>query len=181
MRSRSWSLSVALFVLMSILAPASALAQVSASPSPPPPPSTGVSPSFGVATLPPNGTWVTTVSADELLAAGAEAGTWGAGTQRWDWQDGMATWRDDFTEGGFSECRATYAVVGDVVRFTYTSGTDCLAEVDDIRWTLDDAGLHVTLVATEFGVPNTTAAMWGTHPWILLTASPTPSASAPGG
>ena len=117
------------------------------------------------------------VSAGELLAAGAPD-TQFAGTQTWTFQDGTATWRDDFPDGGFSECRATYAVVGDVVRFTYTSGTDCLAVVDDIRWTLDDGGLHVTLVATQYGEFGEGTATWGAHPWTMVTASPQPSASA---
>ncbi len=180
MRSRVWSLSAAILMLVPVMVPASVLAQASASLAPPVAPSIGAPSSAGVATLPPDGTWMTTVSADELLTAGAPD-TRFAGTETWTLEAGVGTWRDDFPDGGFSECRATYAVVGDVVRFTYTSGTDCTGEVDDIRWTLDDAGLHITLVATQYGEPGESAALWGTHPWTMVQMSPAPSASASGG
>jgi hypothetical protein len=120
------------------------------------------------------------VSAGELLAAGAPDGRFG-GTQTWTLQDGTGIWRDDFADGGFTECRATYAVVGEVVRFTYTSGTDCVPTVDDIRWTIDDAGMHVTLVANQWGDLAETKTLWETHPWTMVIASPAPSESPAAG
>ncbi len=180
MRGRIRSLSVAVLMLVPAVTSTSALAQSSPSPAPLVVPSTGAPPSVGAVTLPPNGTWMTTVSAGELIAAGAPD-TRFAGTETWTFDDGMGTWRDDFPHGGFSECRATYAVVGDVVWFSYTSGTDCTGVVDDIRWILDEAGLHVTLVATQYGEPGEDAALWGTHPWTMVTASPSPGPSASDG
>ncbi len=180
MRTRMSWLVVPVVLLVLLAGSASVVAQASASPAPPTASGSGVQPSGGVASLPPNGTWVTAVSAGELLAVGAPDGRFG-GIQTWTLHDGTGTWRVDTPDGGFTECQASYAVVGDLVRFTYTSGTDCVPAVDDIRWTLDEAGLHITLVATEWGDFNETAALWGTHPWTMVTASPVPSGSGFGG
>jgi hypothetical protein len=161
----------AFLVLVSLVPPAAVAAEGSAAPS------LGIQPSPAAAGLPPNGTWQMTVTAGELLAAGAPDARF-AGTQTWSLRDGVGDFRIDFPDGGFTECRATYAVVGDVVRFTYTSGTDCVPTVDDIRWTLEPDGLHVILVANQWGDIGESRALWETHPWTLLAASPAPSAPA---
>jgi hypothetical protein len=124
-------------------------------------------PSVGAAELPPNGVWQSTVTAGELLAAGAPDARF-AGTQTWTLLDGTGKLRIDLADGGFTECTASYAVVGDIARFTFTSGTDCVPVVDDIRWTLDDAGMHVTLVASQWSEPGEDRAEWESHPWVLM-------------
>ena len=50
--------------------------------------------------------------------------------------------------GTFS-CQADLASVGNVVKFTYTSASDCENEVDDVQWRLDEDGLHLQLMAIK--------------------------------
>lgn len=96
--------------------------------------------------LPLNGVWQVELTQDDLLGQGllqAKAAEW-TGTYTWTFQDGKATTRAE----GIAPytCEATYAVVGDVVRFTYNAGSDCEDEIDDMKWRLDDDGLHLHLV-----------------------------------
>lgn len=96
--------------------------------------------------LPPNGVWQVKLTQDDLLGQGllqAKAAEW-VGTYPWTFQDGKATTRAE----GIAPytCEATYAIVEDIVRFTYSTGSDCENEIDDMKWRLDDDGLHLHLV-----------------------------------
>lgn len=96
--------------------------------------------------LPPNGVWQVELTVDELMEMGllrSKAADF-AGLHTWTFEDGQATWRIEQEMPG--SCEATYEVVEDFVRFTYTSGSDCADEVDDIQWRLEDDGLHLHLV-----------------------------------
>jgi hypothetical protein len=51
--------------------------------------------------------------------------------------------------------------------------------VDDIRWTLDEAGMHVTLVASQWSEPGEDRAEWESHPWVRVDAPPPSEGSSP--
>jgi hypothetical protein len=163
--------------LMVLVGSASAIQSGDASPSPGAAVPSAM-PSAALAELPPNGVWQSTVTAGELLAAGAPDARF-AGTQTWTLLDGTGKLRIDLADGGFTACTASYAVVGDIVRFTFTSGTDCVPVVDDIRWTLDEAGMHVTLVASQWSEPGEDRAEWESHPWVRIDAPPPSEGSSP--
>jgi TRAP-type transport system periplasmic protein len=96
--------------------------------------------------LPPNGVWQVELTVEDLIAMDmlrSNAEEW-VGLITWTFQDGKAT---TSLEGILPyTCEATYRVVEDFVRFTYTSGSDCKDEVDDVQWRLDEDGLHLHLV-----------------------------------
>ena len=77
----------------------------------------------------------------------SKAADW-AGTYTWTFQDGKAILDFQGPLGTFS-CQADLASVGNVVKFTYTSGSDCENEVDDVQWRLDEDGLHLQLMAIK--------------------------------
>ncbi len=100
--------------------------------------------------LPPNGTWQVELSTEDIVKMGvsnAEAANW-VGSYAWIFQDGKATL---LTGGAIEEhnaggCEASTEVVEDVVRFTFSSGSGCAGEIDDMQWRLEDDGLHLHLV-----------------------------------
>ena len=103
--------------------------------------------------LPPNGAWQAEVTSDDFLRMGVNrsaAAEW-VGTYTWTFQDGKA--QIDFQGSARNwTCYADYAVVGEVVRFTYVASGICSelpVEVDDIQWRLDEDGLHLHLVAIK--------------------------------
>jgi len=96
--------------------------------------------------LPPNGVWHVELTQENIIDQGvlrSKAAEW-AGTFTWTFQDGKATTRFEGIEP--YDCEATYAVVEDMVRFTYSTGSDCEDEIDDMKWRLEDDGLHLHLV-----------------------------------
>jgi TRAP-type transport system periplasmic protein len=100
--------------------------------------------------LPPNGVWQVELTVDDFVRMGvlrsvAEA-EW-AGTYTLTLEDGksLGVWQG--LQGQTGKCQANYEVVDDFVRFTYYTDTDeCLGEVDDLKWRLDEEGLHFHVV-----------------------------------
>ena len=112
------------------------------------------------------------MTSDDFLRMGvnrAKAANW-VGKYTWTFKDGKA--QIDF-QGPVRAwtCYADYAVVGDVVRFTYdTSGTSGICdylpvEVDDIQWRLDEDGLHLHLVAIKYAPFLENKAYLEAKPW----------------
>lgn len=101
-------------------------------------------------TLPPDGVWRVALSHEDMVKAGASPGNAPAGTWTWTFGGGKAHYESHFEDGVVEQCDADLRVSGDVVLFVYTSGSDCVTasgyEIDTIGWTLDDAGLHLSLV-----------------------------------
>ncbi len=115
--------------------------------------------------LPPNGVWQVQLTVEDIMEMGllrsnAESS---AGLFTWTFQDGKAT--TSFEGIPPYKCEATYAVVEDFVRFTYTSGTDCDGEIDDMQWRLDDDGLHLHLVAIKNAPFDGNRAYLEAKPW----------------
>ena len=82
-------------------------------------------------------------------------------------QDGKAVYRH---QGEIDyECEATYEVVEDFVRITYTdspSNADfCIGVVEDVQWRLDDDGLHFQLIAAHNISFREDKAVWEAKPW----------------
>ncbi len=97
--------------------------------------------------LPPNGTWQVELTQEDIIGQGvlqSRSLDW-AGVHTWTFQDGKATYHFQGQDESFG-CEATHQVVEDVVRVTYTSGSDCEGEVDDIQWRLEDDGLNLHLI-----------------------------------
>jgi hypothetical protein len=76
----------------------------------------------------------------------SEAVTW-AGTYTWTFKDGKAQIDYTGTAGTDFRCEADLVGTDDVVKITYSSGSACDGEVDDIQWRLDQDGLHLQLLA----------------------------------
>jgi TRAP-type C4-dicarboxylate transport system substrate-binding protein len=95
--------------------------------------------------LPPNGTWQAEATPEDFLALGfvpSYAALLG-GVYTWTFQDGKATFQSKTQDSvAFT---ADYAVVGDAVRFNFTSGPFG-QDSGDMRWRLDDDGLHMHVV-----------------------------------
>jgi hypothetical protein len=73
-------------------------------------------------------------------------------------QDGKVFYR---LQGDFSyECEGTYEVVEDFVRITYCNGV-----VEDVRWRLDDDGLHFHLIAAHNTPFDVDKVSWEAKPW----------------
>jgi TRAP-type C4-dicarboxylate transport system substrate-binding protein/beta-lactamase regulating signal transducer with metallopeptidase domain len=95
--------------------------------------------------LPPNGTWQAEATPEDFLALGfvpSYAALLG-GVYTWTFQDGKATFQSETQDSvAFT---ADYAVVGDAVRFNFTSGPFG-QDSGDMQWRLDDDGLHMHVV-----------------------------------
>jgi TRAP-type C4-dicarboxylate transport system substrate-binding protein/beta-lactamase regulating signal transducer with metallopeptidase domain len=118
--------------------------------------------------LPPNGTWQAELTVEDIVRMGmlrSNAEEW-VGLFTWTFQDGKAT--TSFEGIPPYQCKATYAVVEDFVRFTYTSDSQACGnghEVDDIRWRLEDDGLHLHLVAITIAPFLENKAYLEAKPW----------------
>jgi TRAP-type transport system periplasmic protein len=117
----------------------------------------------------PDGTWTVELSVEDLVAMGVpQANTveWtGVGTFMF--QDGKAVYRH---QGEMDyECEATYEVVEDFVRITYTdspSNADfCIGLVEDVQWRLDVDSLHFQLLAAHNTSFREDKAAWEAKPW----------------
>ena len=122
--------------------------------------------------LPPNGTWQVELTAQDVEAMGvmgSKASDW-AGIYTWVFQNGKGTFLvsgpiEQTNSGG---CETNYAVVEDFVRFTYTTGSGCDGEVDDIQWRLEDDGLHLHLVDIKGAAFVENRAYLEAKPWQMV-------------
>jgi TRAP-type C4-dicarboxylate transport system substrate-binding protein len=101
----------------------------------------------------PTGTWTVDLSVEDLVGMGlstSDAASW-AGVGTFTFQDGTAVYRHQ-GENDY-ECEAIYEVVENFVRITYidtpTDQDMCNGVVEDVRWRLDDDGLHFQLIAAQ--------------------------------
>lgn len=100
------------------------------------------------ASLPPDGTWQVELTVAELEAAGWPADVTPSGTYTWTFEDGRAIIALDADDGSGVHCEADLAPLDDGFRLTYDDG-ECGGEVDDVRWELEDDGLHLFLITTN--------------------------------
>ena len=118
--------------------------------------------------LPPNGVYQVELTADDFTEAGVLrsvaqqewAGvytfTFDEGNFQFDWQGEQYT----------GKCQATYEVIEDFVRLTYYSDTDeCKGQVDEVRWQLDDDGLHWQVIAIQNAPGTEITVIYETKPW----------------
>jgi hypothetical protein len=98
------------------------------------------------ATLLPDGSWQVELSASELAAAGAP--NYAAGTYRWTFDGSHAHITAPSTWGALIECDAEASPAGGAILLKYGRDSGCGVGTDRIQWTLDDAGLHLTLLET---------------------------------
>lgn len=114
----------------------------------------------------PNGAWTVTLSIEDVVAMGVQrskAPEW-AGVYTWTFQDGRAAFHSqvDIT----FDCEATYEVVDDFVRLTYSNSSEnCANEVDDIQWRLDEDGLHFHVVDIKGAPFVENKAVYEAKPW----------------
>ena len=100
--------------------------------------------------LPPNGVWQVELTAEDFVKMGmlrSEAETEWAGLQTLTLKDGksLGVWQG--LQGQTAKCQANYEAVGDIVRFTYYTDTnECLGQIDEVQWRLDEDGLHFRVV-----------------------------------
>jgi TRAP-type C4-dicarboxylate transport system substrate-binding protein len=117
--------------------------------------------------LPPNGVWQVELTDEDVVRMGviqSDVGDW-AGKWTWTFQDGNAYLLAEVEVGDPFDCKATYEVVGDIVRLTYFDSENCYGEKDDIQWRLDDDGLYLHLVAIENSHYIENKAMYEAKPW----------------
>jgi hypothetical protein len=169
--TRHLSLAASICVLVigcSQSAPVTPAAQTTPSTQPAPIPTTAptVGPTTSPIGLPPDGTWEVVLSTEELVAAGAPDATRG-GVYTWTFADGRGTIDVQYDDDGDDiTCSADLEAVGDVVRFTYDDGP-CGGEVDEIRWAMEDDGLHLSLVETNAPLEENQAYLEA-KPWQLV-------------
>ena len=125
---------------------------------------------------PPDGSWQVHLTADELVAAGWPADVTGPGTYTWTFGSGRARLDVDDDSGNSVACEADIDQLASGFRLTYDDGL-CGGEVDDIGWSLDESGLHLTLIETNAPVDQQRAYL-ETKPWQQAepTVSPSPAA-----
>lgn len=133
-------------------------------------------PQATTATLPPDGTWQVDLTVAELEAAGWPADVTPSGTYTWTFETGRATLDLNADDGSSAHCEADLAPLDDGFRLTYDDG-ECGGEVDDIRWELDDDGLHLFLITTNAPFDQQKAYL-ETEPW--QSADPVVSDVSPG-
>lgn len=122
--------------------------------------------------VPPNGIWMVELSADDFVERGMLRSVaerdW-AGTYIFTLADGefSFTWISnwDFVAG----CRASYQVVGDVVRFTYHRDTLCEGEVTDAQWHLDAEGRLAFHVVELITGEKEIRGIWEAQPWRKIS------------
>jgi TRAP-type C4-dicarboxylate transport system substrate-binding protein len=119
--------------------------------------------------LPPNGTWQAEVTSDVFVRMGLlrSAATEWAGTYTITFNDGkyLGVWQGEPGQSG--KCQANYELVGDLVRLTYyqTTGDECVNEIDDIQWRLDQDGLHLHVVDIKNAPVTEIKAYYEAKPW----------------
>jgi TRAP-type transport system periplasmic protein len=115
--------------------------------------------------LPPNGTWQTQVSVEDFMAMGVmrPRALGQAGIYTFTLQGGQGLYRWDEEDGDSGSCEITYSVVEDFVRLVFPTG-DCGPSVDELKWRLDENGLHFHLVTTDANYLEVKT-MYETRPW----------------
>lgn len=121
--------------------------------------------------LPPNGTWMVELTIEDVVAMGvlqSNAAGW-AGTSIYEFQDGEGTFHGEFLDGYVIVCPFTYEVVEDFFRITYVDlGLEnylCEKQVDDLKWRLDEEGLHFNVEAIHEGLLAENTALYEAKPW----------------
>jgi TRAP-type transport system periplasmic protein len=114
--------------------------------------------------LPPNGTWQVELTVEDFMGMGVmrpSARDW-AGVYTLTLQDGQAVIEVVWPGGGSQRHgEVTYAVVEDFVRFA-GAGSNV---VEDLRWRLEEDGLHFHVVATRNAPFIETKALYEAKPW----------------
>lgn len=132
------------------------------------------SPAASELALPPDGSWQVHLTDDDLVAAGAPAAGVQGGTFTWTFAQGRAWIQVDPIGGDPVGCLATETTTPDGVRLVYDAGGPCDGFMDTIRWSLDDAGLHLSLVATT-GPAGPNKAYLEAKPWQRIAPRPLPT------
>src|SRR5262245_42066066 len=113
----------------------------------------------------PNGTWTVELSIEDFVDRGvssSDAAGWeGVGT--FTFQDGTVVYRH--LGASSYECNGTYEVVENFVRVTYSEQGVCAGVVEDIRWRLDEDGLHFHLIAAQNTPYDVDKAASEAKPW----------------
>jgi TRAP-type C4-dicarboxylate transport system substrate-binding protein len=119
--------------------------------------------------LPPNGVWQVQLTSEDVIKLGvsqANAPDW-SGIFTHTFQDGVfhTTWEgtEGQAAGKTGSCDGTYEVVEDFVRITLSQ--ECGGEVDDIKWRLDEDGLHFLCIAVENGMSVEVKALFNAKPY----------------
>jgi len=127
--------------------------------------------------LPPDGSWQVELSAEDLLAAGWPADVTAAGAYTWTFAGDRARINLHDEAGNSFDCDADMESLNTGFRLTYDAGI-CRNQVDDIAWSLDDEGLHLSLITTNVPMDQQTAYL-ETKPWQSIergsVAGPWPS------
>src|SRR5215212_2568238 len=104
--------------------------------------------------LPPNGKWTVNLTTEDVIAKGvlrSVAETEWAGVYTISFRDGKYLMIWEGLQGQLGKCGANYQLVGDIVRLIYTSDYGCSSPPNDIRWRIDDEGLHLHLLVRNGG------------------------------
>jgi hypothetical protein len=123
----------------------------------------------------PNGVWQVELTADDFVQRGvlrsvAEA-EW-AGTYTLTLKDGKSIGVWQGLQGQTGKCQANYDVIKDFVRFTYyTETNECLGEVDDLQWRLDEEGLHFHVLDVKNAPFTEIKAYLEAKPWQKVADS----------
>ena len=128
-----------------------------------------------LAAPPPDGSWQVDLTAVELVAAGAPAEGAQGGTYIWTFEQGRARIEVKSEGAETVACVADIEPAGDVVRITYEPAGLCGGEVDSIRWTLGDDGLHLSLVDTNAPFAENKAYLEA-KAWRRIDTQPIPTA-----
>ncbi|MFN8444814.1 MAG: hypothetical protein U0175_28770 [Caldilineaceae bacterium] len=127
--------------------------------------------------LPPNGVWQVELTTEDFVSMGvlrSVAETGWAGVYTITFQDGKYVMIWEGLQGQFGRCQADYELIEeDIMRLTLTSDpSECSWDhPDDIRWRIDDEGLHLHLVPQNSGfVDVESTAFYEAKPWQKVEA-----------
>ena len=137
---------------------------------PEPTPSTTARPIGTPATLPPAGTWRVELTPADLMATGldnATAAAW-AGVHTWTFDGASARYEHQHSDSTVDVCDAQMAPSMDMVRVVYTTGSDCISEVDSIQWSLDGNDLRLALVDIQGAPYAENKAYLEAKPWTKV-------------
>jgi hypothetical protein len=120
----------------------------------------------------PDGVWEVTLTAADLVAAGAPADAVAAGTYRWTFDGTRARLQVAYDGGGSDECDADASTVPQGVRLRYHIDGPCGKEVDVLTWSAAADRLHLSLVTTTAPVDMNRAYLEA-KPWKPVSGDAT--------